>query len=405
MKFKNLVGLNTDALKARLKEINVLAETAEGSELDALQEEVDEINGKIDDIDKRAKIAGAAMSAEANPSSPGEGVGETEPKNKARAASGAKLKGGETVNYNAKTVVNVQNVLTSEQTVLPAHTAKDVKDTFNDVSSLVDRVNAINLNGGESYKRGYVVSYGDGAGETAENADYNLTEPKFAYAQITKQKITAYTEEPEEMVKLPNADYDVIVEGSVSKAVRRYMSRQILIGDGATGHFTGIFHNPANATDGIIDRNTDISVKEITNATLDEIIYSFGGDEEVEDVAVLVLNKKDLKKFAMLRDKQDRKVYTIVNHGNTGTIDSVPYVLNVACGVVSAPQTAADVYCMAYGPLSNYELAIFSDLDARKSTEYKFKQGQIAYRADIFAGGNVAARNGFIRVKRPKKTT
>lgn len=55
---------------------------------------------------------------------------------------------------------------------------------------------------------------------------------------------------------------------------------------------------------------------------------------------------------------------------------------------------------MAYGPLENYELAIFSDIDARKSTDYKFKQGQVAYRGDIFVGGAVAAKNGFIRVKK-----
>ena len=127
----------------------------------------------------------------------------------------------------------------------------------------------------------------------------------------------------------------------------------------------------------------------------------FGGDEDVEDAAVLILNKRDLKAFAKLRDKQGRKVYTIVNHGNTGTIDGVPYVINSACGAVTDTQTKAIVYCMAYGPLSNYEMAIFSDIDARKSLDYKFKQGQIAYRADIFAGGAVAAHNGFIRVKRP----
>ena len=56
-------------------------------------------------------------------------------------------------------------------------------------------------------------------------------------------------------------------------------------------------------------------------------------------------------------------------------------------------------HCMAYGPMSNYEVAIFSDIDARKSEHYKFKQGQIAYRADVFMGGNVVAKNGFIRVK------
>ena len=55
---------------------------------------------------------------------------------------------------------------------------------------------------------------------------------------------------------------------------------------------------------------------------------------------------------------------------------------------------------MAYGPLSNYELPVFSDMDVQHSSHYKFKQGQIAHRADIFSGGNVAAYNGFLRVKK-----
>ncbi len=136
----------------------------------------------------------------------------------------------------------------------------------------------------------------------------------------------------------------------------------------------------------------------IDDGTLDEIIYSYGGDEDVEDIAVLILNKKDLKRFAKLRDKQGRKVYTIKNHGNTGTIDEVPYIINSACGEVGG---TAGTYAMAYGPLSNYEVAIFSDIDAKKSEHYKFKQGQVAYRADVFMGGNVVAKNGFIRVKNP----
>ena len=55
---------------------------------------------------------------------------------------------------------------------------------------------------------------------------------------------------------------------------------------------------------------------------------------------------------------------------------------------------------MAYGPLSNYEMPVFSDIDIQHSNEYKFKQGQIAHRGDVFVGGNVAAHNGFLRVKK-----
>ena len=195
-------------------------------------------------------------------------------------------------------------------------------------------------------------SYGDGAGSTAEGADYNTSEPEFGYAEIAREKITAYAEEPEEMQKLTDADYDGVIEDSVTRAIRRYASRQILVGDG-----------------------TDITtITAVADDTLDEIIYSYGGDEEVEDVAVLILSKKDLKKFAKLRDKQGRKVYTIVNHGNTGTIDEVPYIINSACAEIGGTK---DAYCMAYGPLSNYEVAVFSDIETAKSTDYKFKSGQI----------------------------
>lgn len=402
MKHEELVNMTAKDLRARLKEINQQATDAAGDTLDALITEAEDINGILQDVQNRQKLAGfAAAAGTEEPKDDGEG---DEVKDKARESRGKELKAGSTVKFNAKNHFrSVKNALSVTQTVTPQHTAADVKETFNDVSSLVDRVKVVPLNGGETYQRGYVKSYGDGAGPTAEGADYNPTEPVFGYVTVEKEKITAYTEEPEEMIKLPNADYDGIVEGSVSKAIRRYMSRQILIGDGTTGKFKGIFFNPTKKEEQVIDPATDIELTAIDDGTLDEIIYSYGGEEEVEDIAVLILNKKDLKAFAKLRDKQGRKVYTIVNRGNTGTIDGVPYIINTACKAVTDATSKGGDYVMAYGPLENYEMPIFSDIDARKSTEYKFKQGQIAYRADIFAGGAVAAYNGFIRAK--KKAT
>ena len=404
MKYEDLIKMSAKDLKARLKDLNAQAATAKGEALDALLEEADVIDGILKDAQNRQRLAGMAAAAgeEGTPAAGEGGEGSEDPKAKAKDTRGKAIKDGKGVKFSAKSVTKgVKAALTSSDTALPVHTAGDVNETFNDVSSLVDRVRNVTLDGGETYQRGFVKSYGDGAGTTAENADYNPSEPQFGYVTIKKEKITVYTEEPEEMVKLPNADYDSVVEGSTTKAIRRYLSRQILIGDGSTSKFKGIFHNPAEAKEQVIDPATDITtITAIDDATLDEIIYSYGGDEEVEDVAVLILNKKDLKAFAKLRDKQGRKVYTIVNHGNTGTIDGVPYIINSACKAISDAKTAAGDYNMAYGPLQNYEMAIFSDIDARKSTDYKFKQGQIAYRADIFAGGAVAAYNGFVRVKK-----
>lgn len=398
---EELMKMSKKDLKARIAALNKDAQAKSGDELQAIMDEAKEISGILADIASREALAGMVEDGTENPT-PAAGQGEegADAKNQARTKSGKALKDGKAVSYQAKTLARPMNTLTtSTGVVMPKHTSPDIAPTFNNVSSLIDRVKTVPLPGGESYQRPFVKSYGDGAGSTAEGADYNTSEPEFGYAEIVREKITAYAEEPEEMQKLPDADYDGVVEESVVRAIKRYASRQILIGAGGTGKFRGIFFNPTKAQDDIIDRNTDITtITAIDDATLDEIIYSYGGDEEVEDVAVLILNKKDLKKFAKLRDKQGRKVYTIVNHGNTGTIDEVPYIINSACGEIGG---TADTYCMAYGPLSNYEVAVFSDIEAKKSTEYKFKQGQTAYKACVFMGGNVVAKNGFIRVKNP----
>lgn len=399
MNREQLMKMSKKELKARLVTVGKEAQDKSGEELTALMDEARTIGEILDEIKAREELAKAAQAAAGEDEGPDGNAGEgAEVKDQARAKSGKALKAGAKTTYNAKKIAKPMAALsTTTGVVMPHHTSPDIAPTFNNVSSLIDRVTTIPLVGGETYSRPYVKSYGDGAGNTAEGADYNTSEPEFGYAEIAREKITAYAEEPEEMQKLTDADYDGVIEDSITRAIRRYASRQILVGDGTSGKFKGIFYNPASESDDIIDRNTDITtITAVADDTLDEIIYSYGGDEEVEDVAVLILSKKDLKKFAKLRDKQGRKVYTIVNHGNTGTIDEVPYIINSACAEIGGTK---DAYCMAYGPLSNYEVAVFSDIETAKSTDYKFKSGQICYKGCVFMGGNVVARNGFIRVK------
>lgn len=279
--------------------------------------------------------------------------------------------------------------------VLPKHTASDIRPTFNEVSTLIDRVSTKTLKGGESYQQPYLESYGEGD-YTTEGNDYANAETKFGYADITKAKITAYSEDTEELQKLPTADYDGEVMKGITVAARKKITREILIGTGATNRLVGIFSTAAKA----IDAATDLEISKIDASTLDDIIYSYGGDEDVEDAAVLILNKKDLKAFAKLRTDDGKKVYNVVSNGNSGTIDGVPFIINSACKAVSDAATTAGQFNMAYGPLSNYQLTIFSDMDVQRSTDFKFKQGMIAHRGSVFAGGNVISKNGFLRVKK-----
>ncbi|MFB4336248.1 phage major capsid protein [Bacillus sp. BR_16] len=283
----------------------------------------------------------------------------------------------------------------SGNVVLPKHSATDIRPTFNEVSTLIDRVSSKTLKGGESYQQPYIKSYGEGD-YTTEGNDYNTSETTFGYADITKAKVTAYSEDTEELQKLPAADYDAEVMKGITVATRKKLTREILIGTGATNRLAGIFSAAATA----IDSATDLEISAIDASTLDEIIYSYGGDEDVEDAAVLILNKLDLKAFAKLRTSDGKKVYNVVSQGNSGTIDGVPFIINSACKAVSDAKTTAGQYSMAYGPLSNYQLTIFSDMDVQRSTDFKFKQGMIAHRGSVFAGGNVISKNGFLRVKK-----
>jgi HK97 family phage major capsid protein len=285
--------------------------------------------------------------------------------------------------------------LSSTGVITPEYQGTDIRPTFNEVSSLIDRVSLKVLMGGESYKQPYLSGYGTGD-YTTEGSDYADAEPAFGSADINKSKVTAYAEDSEELVKLPAANYDGEVMKGIKVAVRKKLTREILVGTGATNRMAGIFSTAATA----IDAATDLPLTEIDENTLDEIIYSFGGDEDVEDAAVLILNKADLKAFAQLRDAEGRKLHDVKGNGNTGTIDGVPYVINSACKAVSAAGTTTGQYCMAYGPLSNYLVTIFSDMEVQRSTDYKFKQGMIAHKGVVFAGGNVVSKNGFLRIKK-----
>jgi HK97 family phage major capsid protein len=380
-------------LKNRLKEIAVEAKAAETSgddaKLDKLIEEANTINDKIERAQKLAEITKKATAAEENE---GEQQ-EPTPENLAEKR-GKKLKNGETVRMN-KTIVTPKAAISTTTIAMPHHTAEDVRDTFNDVSSLIDAVKIVPLDGGESYQRGFVKSYGEGD-YTTEGSDAATAEPTFDYVDINKTYITAYAEEPNAIRKLAPAAYDAVISNSTSRAVRKKLSKQILVGSGETGSIVGIFNAPTK----VIDPTTDMEVTAITGTTLDDIIYSYGGEEDVEGFCGLILNKADLKAFAKLRTDDGKKVYDIKNNGNSGTIDGVPFIINSACKAVSAPGTTKGEYCMAYGPFFNYELAVFSDMDVSISTEYKFKSGQIAHKAEMYVGGNTAAYNGFVRVKK-----
>jgi len=152
----------------------------------------------------------------------------------------------------------------------------------------------------------------------------------------------------------------------------------------------------ANAPVTTIEAAQTLTIATIDEDTLDTIIYNYGGDENVEDDAVLIMNKLTLLEFAKVKDTNGRHVYDIVLRGNTATINGIGVVLTSsmpAYGTVSN----GTAY-LFYGKLSGYELTEFSDVDVAVSKDYKFKQGQICFKASQFCGGAPSMFNGFTPV-------
>ncbi len=364
-------------IKVRLNEIKGLTGVEATLEvLEDLEKEVDELKEEEESIDRKLAIQRKAV---INPIQ----IERTDQVNKEELEKrGAMLKESRVIQVS------------SEEILLPEHTAPNIAAyPFAQVSSLVDRVKVVNLNGGETYKKSFIKGNGI-AGLTAEGAAYSETEPDFGYLTITKVKVTAYTEITEELEKLPSLPYQAEVIKNINIALKKKISEQILKGPGTSNTFTGIFSDQAVA----LADATPLEISAITDSTLDDIVFAYGGDEEIEGGAYLILNKNDLRAFAGLRTPEGRKVHTI-DYINS-TIDGIPYIINSHCKALTDTNTSEGEYVMAYGGLHNYEVPIFSPVEIGKSTDYKFKDGIISYKASVFTGGNVVGYNGFLRIKK-----
>lgn len=331
---------------------------------------------------------------------PGEEERKMEDNNKLLEERGQALKDGKEikVDYEDRAVT-----VSSGSVLVEKKYKRTIDESFQGVSALVDRVNSIQLDGGDSYSVAFEKGYGEGD-YTQEGADYSESEPKVDYVETGRAKITAYTEVTDELTKLPNIDYQALVVKRVRDAIRKKIGGQIIAGAGTSNTIKGIYNADVKVlptSDG-----ADIELSAIDQDTLNTIVFAYGGDESIEDEQVLILSKKDVEAFSKIKDATGRFVYKITRNGQTGRIGyaqggvDVPFVINSACKALSDTATSQRDFTMVYGALSSFELPVFSTLDIKESRDYKFKQGIIAYRGDVIVGGTVSKYKGFVRVKK-----
>lgn len=282
----------------------------------------------------------------------------------------------------------------SDNILLPKHQSNELATVpFRQVSTFYDLTKVRNLQGGESYEAPFTKSYGTG-GLTEESSAYTEAEPEFGTAKINKVKVTAYAEFSEELERLPNANYEAEIRKGVEIALKKKMAQQQIGGTGESNTFIGI--TSSNADNKAVLASDDMELSKIDQDTLNKIIFAYGGDEEVEQKGVLVLNKADLLAFSLVKNDIGDHAYKIDLANQT--INTVPYIIN--SNLKPLDTSTKGQYSMIYGIPQYYETAIFSPVEIKKSYDYKFKDGMIAYRASVFAGGNTTAYRGFMRVKK-----
>lgn len=313
--------------------------------------------------------------------------------NEKREQRGKDLKAGKAVSIETRAAV------TTSSTALSTVASGTINPAFEQVGTLDTLVNTTHLEGtgAEAYKKPFIKKYSEGEIVAEGSSPTGTHEPTFGYATINKVKIVTYAEVTEEVEKLPDANYDAEVTTAVVGAWKKKLISQIINGDGSD-ELVGIVNAPTT----IIEATQRTTIVAIDENTLDNIIFDYGGDEDVEGDAYLILNKLTLKEFAKVKGTDKRRAYDIVIRGNSGTINGVPFVCTSKLAAFGAV-TAGNPYLL-YGKLSGYELAYFSDLEVKKSTDYKFKEGVIAFKVTGIVGGSPAMFNGFMSVQKAAKS-
>lgn len=405
-------------LNEKKEELRKKLENAKPEELAEIRKEIEELKDveveeeKTGEMDERNLLKGAIEDLEKRNIKPSNAKIIEKPNKEERKVEEEKiieerakeLKEGKAVKI-AFDSAEQRSVAVSGGTILvPKKYKNEISESFNAVSGIVDMLNTVPLNGGESYSVAFEKGYGEGD-YTTEGGEYKDIDVDTDYVETGRAKITSYIEVTKEVKKLPAAAYLALISKRVTSSIKKKIGAQAIVGAGTTNTIKGIY----NADTKVMpteDGTSDIELAEIDADTLNEITFAYGGNEDVEAPQTLILSKDDLKAFAKVKTPDGKFVYSITKNGARGTISykdgglAVPFAINSACNSISKATTTVGKYTMIYGSLMDFELPVFSDLEVQESTDYQFKKGMICYRADAIVGGTVSKYNGFVRVKK-----
>ena len=294
--------------------------------------------------------------------------------------------------------------ISSDSLAKPTKTGNEISDNLEMASSIVDQVTVSDLTGCGTFDEPYVKTDSAAGARTDGAANGSPSDPVFRVARIQPNIVNVTSYVSKNIARLTPVAYEAKVKALATKALRKKVADYIV--NGLAGTFMGI-KIAQNTKSENIYKEYLVAINTINDSTLRNIVFQYGGSDELGGNARLFLTKEDLAAFGAVRGTNEKKaVYEITpdaGNPNTGIIKDggtiVPYTINSGLTSLStATKGAAKIQTMIYGDPKNFELGLFGPFTVEVSKDYKFAEGLLTVMGEVLAGGNVIVHEGFVVV-------
>lgn len=297
----------------------------------------------------------------------------------------------------------------------PTGAGTNIRDPLgNGVGAIIDQVYVQDLTGMASYLEPYVISEFDASGAdvatAAGTARTASSDPTYGVAKISPYELTTTSYVDRNISRLTPANYYAKTFAMAMRALRRDTVKMIFNGDGQSTNNDMFGVKTAKNVAGSTIFST-LNVTAVDADLLTNLMFAYGGDEELGGNCRLYLNKADLLALGKLRGTNEkRRLFDIVpdaGNPNTGTIREggtiVPYSIASNLTALSGSSAGSSaIQTMVYGDPMNYELGLFGDYTVRVDESVKAVERMLTILGDAMVGGNLIVDKGFVVATLPK---
>ena len=404
---RKLIDLKTQRT-ALLEGAETLLKEGKREEYRAKMEQVSNMNGEIQDLEDLVREQDRKFFEKA--------PDLAEERDKAEERGNSLMKGQE-VKFSPLEVAKalfapkqVEKAVTLATGTLaqPTGAGSNIRDALGyGVGAIIDQVYVQDLTGMSAYLEPYVISEPDAVGAkvstAAGTARTASSDPSFGVAKIAPFELTTTSFVDRNIARLTPANYYAKVFTMAMKTMRRDTVKMIFNGDGQSSNDMFGIKTAKNIAGSSIFATLDVA--EIGPDLLTDLMFAYGGDEELGGNCCLYLNKKDLQALGKIRGTNEKgRLFDIVPDAanpNIGTIREggtiVPYSISSKLTALSAATQGAEaIQSMVYGDPMNYELGLFGEYTVRVDESIKGVERMLTILGDAMVGGNLIVDKGFV---------